>query len=832
MARLEYLESPMSSRSRRSSRVLPPAPMLDDSTGSEDEDPDSPPHRSSRGRDRDRGRGWARDGDTTARDRLDPRGWELERERRPDEGIIMQTPGSRTSSSSHRPSRRYQPDTRGRDYTPPHSVSSSRASTRVPPMTSMTRPSTAEAPYRRPSLRELAPAGYDDPDARHGARRARSHTRSVHAVPSAPVLRGRVYASGPESNGEDTETTYDSWDVRRSRGGERARRLSLDDRSPSRAEPRTSHHRSRRRRGDPSRLDEDYDEMDSRHTLPVDHEPPPPPPPHPRSRPHSRAPSAIPIPEPDVTESEDSQDDHRLRDRFERRGKPRHRRHGSHKTDPRRRRSESHVDPSPTPKRPSPKRYYETEVTTLEKVDRHHPPSASIRRSNTVSGSQAAASQHHSRNWNKKFVEYSTRNRIYCPKKGCSEFIRPEDIRQADDGRKFGKCDKCRTKVCVRCNGRWHSGRDCPKDEDTVRFMAQAKDEGWQCCFRCKAMVELKEGCNHMTCRCGAEFCMICGARWKTCECSWFNYDPAEDDRLDHMQVPLPVRDRFGVRPAVEMPPSPTRQARPGPGMSAFPGRRPRSQLYEGELQRRMLQEDRDEAYARRLQNWQESEDGPEDDFLGGFGDIHGLGNAASHHMNDDFRPRPRHIVAPEPPRPSPLPPMTLDLAPGFDRTAPGDYVLDVNRARGVRAASLGRLADRFNTDLRQGPVHRPPPLPTAATMPLPAMVSAMSPGHVGVPIRRHTVETGDMYDDDRSRPRSSGMRSVERVAVSGRTTRPVFHEEPDDMLTHGVQAVKQHTRDPPKASNLAGLTGSGRGADRVFEWRTHVDPEDDPDAS
>lgn len=103
------------------------------------------------------------------------------------------------------------------------------------------------------------------------------------------------------------------------------------------------------------------------------------------------------------------------------------------------------------------------------------------------------------RNWNKKYVEYSTRNRNYCPKKGCGEFIRPEDIRHTDDGRKYGKCDKCKTKVCVRCNGKWHSGRDCPKDEDTVRFMAQAKDEGWQCCFRCKAMVELKEGCNHMT---------------------------------------------------------------------------------------------------------------------------------------------------------------------------------------------------------------------------------------------------------------------------------------------------------------------------------------------
>ena len=101
--------------------------------------------------------------------------------------------------------------------------------------------------------------------------------------------------------------------------------------------------------------------------------------------------------------------------------------------------------------------------------------------------------------WNKKFVEYSTKNCLYCVKRGCNEFIRPEDIHHADDGRKYGRCARCRTKVCVRCNEKWHGGRECPKDEETVRFLAQAKDEGWQRCFRCKAMVELKEGCNHMT---------------------------------------------------------------------------------------------------------------------------------------------------------------------------------------------------------------------------------------------------------------------------------------------------------------------------------------------
>lgn len=103
------------------------------------------------------------------------------------------------------------------------------------------------------------------------------------------------------------------------------------------------------------------------------------------------------------------------------------------------------------------------------------------------------------KNWNKKFVEYSARNRVYCPKRSCAEFIRPEDIRRGTDGRKYGQCGKCATKVCVQCSGKLHKGRDCPKDEETVKFLAQAKDEGWQRCVKCKAMIELQEGCNHMT---------------------------------------------------------------------------------------------------------------------------------------------------------------------------------------------------------------------------------------------------------------------------------------------------------------------------------------------
>lgn len=100
--------------------------------------------------------------------------------------------------------------------------------------------------------------------------------------------------------------------------------------------------------------------------------------------------------------------------------------------------------------------------------------------------------------WNKKFIEYSSRDRIYCPRRSCGEFIRPDDIHHKH-GKKYGQCAKCGTKACVQCSGKWHRDRDCPMDEETARLLAQAKEEGWQRCIECKALVELKEGCNHIT---------------------------------------------------------------------------------------------------------------------------------------------------------------------------------------------------------------------------------------------------------------------------------------------------------------------------------------------
>jgi hypothetical protein len=100
--------------------------------------------------------------------------------------------------------------------------------------------------------------------------------------------------------------------------------------------------------------------------------------------------------------------------------------------------------------------------------------------------------------WNRKFAEYTTKNRIYCPGRRCGEWIRPSSMR-TENGRRFGRCARCRIKVCALCGGRWHGRRECPKDEETKRLLETAKEAGWQRCYSCRTMVELKEGCNHMT---------------------------------------------------------------------------------------------------------------------------------------------------------------------------------------------------------------------------------------------------------------------------------------------------------------------------------------------
>ncbi|KAK4188586.1 hypothetical protein QBC35DRAFT_522767 [Podospora australis] len=113
-----------------------------------------------------------------------------------------------------------------------------------------------------------------------------------------------------------------------------------------------------------------------------------------------------------------------------------------------------------------------------------------------------------------KKVEFGTPNRTYCSQPNCSTFIPPQGIK-AD----VATCGRCCATTCVSCKKAAHAGTDCPDDQATRDLLDLARAEGWQRCYSCARFVELNTGCNHITCRCSAQFCYVCGDRWKSCSC-------------------------------------------------------------------------------------------------------------------------------------------------------------------------------------------------------------------------------------------------------------------------------------------------------------------------
>ena len=92
-----------------------------------------------------------------------------------------------------------------------------------------------------------------------------------------------------------------------------------------------------------------------------------------------------------------------------------------------------------------------------------------------------------------KVEELATPNPTYCANAGCSKFIQPKSIK--DD---VGICAFCKQTTCTQCKNQEHSGL-CPSDPHVQLLMDAAKRSKWQQCTKCKNMVELAQGCFHMT---------------------------------------------------------------------------------------------------------------------------------------------------------------------------------------------------------------------------------------------------------------------------------------------------------------------------------------------
>ena len=117
----------------------------------------------------------------------------------------------------------------------------------------------------------------------------------------------------------------------------------------------------------------------------------------------------------------------------------------------------------------------------------------------------------------KKSAEFSTptKDRRYCPRPTCSSFL--------GSAQALGRsvtCPSCKAAACTHCRKAAHPGRQfCEPDDDTAVVSGLIKENNWQRCPECHAVVELTLGCNHITCRCKAEFCYECAMLWKTCRC-------------------------------------------------------------------------------------------------------------------------------------------------------------------------------------------------------------------------------------------------------------------------------------------------------------------------
>lgn len=93
--------------------------------------------------------------------------------------------------------------------------------------------------------------------------------------------------------------------------------------------------------------------------------------------------------------------------------------------------------------------------------------------------------------------------RWYCPHTTCGRWIAPRYI-MTDS--KTQNCPHCRAIICTSCHDLAHKNRECAEDPALGQLLEMARRNHWQRCYNCHALVWKVDGCNHMTCPCGAQF--------------------------------------------------------------------------------------------------------------------------------------------------------------------------------------------------------------------------------------------------------------------------------------------------------------------------------------
>jgi hypothetical protein len=251
-----------------------------------------------------------------------------------------------------------------------------------------------------------------------------------------------------------------------------------------------------------------------------------------------------------------------------------------------------------------------------------------------------------------------------------------------------------------------------------------------------------------------------------------------EEDHLNNMRVPEPVQEPRNPAP------QPTRNPAPEPIRI-----RRRSTSYNEETNDRRRQGRRDAEAAQRMQNLDIDD---EEVNPGGVGDIHAVGNASGHFMNQDYIRGASNILTQ---------PFSLGLA-------AANFVIGGGRARPSGEGPAAGMAERYptvpqaagaNSSASRGATQQAPPLARRHSSREPTGQAGRSrrASEILVPRRTRTYEAEAAIHAPASR--SSGSRS----SKGG----------------------------PPSPSILAGLGAADRGnGGRVNAWRTHVSPGAPPE--
>ncbi|EMF12104.1 uncharacterized protein SEPMUDRAFT_46988, partial [Sphaerulina musiva SO2202] len=100
--------------------------------------------------------------------------------------------------------------------------------------------------------------------------------------------------------------------------------------------------------------------------------------------------------------------------------------------------------------------------------------------------------------------------RVYCRQQQCGAFLGRRWGVDEDDESKCEWCGRCGLCTCLRCLRRFEFD-DAAKRQVDAAFQGLHRGRDYQDCPNCRQRVQLADGCNHITCTCGIQFCYLCG---------------------------------------------------------------------------------------------------------------------------------------------------------------------------------------------------------------------------------------------------------------------------------------------------------------------------------